>query len=234
MLVMLSNKHTKKACLLCDHSNHMARGVPTQDAVVRTALWLKMMKKFPNGNRLPDGNASGRLAPWPQVLIFPPPLHDWSEVIFWPMRDGNGERTFELGPIVTMGFKCQNTPIPCMPRKQTPGPSDTRWLEDLFREPSHANELPIPGPSQSSKPHEQVPTSCPTAPRLVIIIDDTPVSSPAPPPSPPLLPQRSLPTSFFPHSHNEAFQEFSNLKPTLMINQEIVHGSINGILLEYR
>ncbi|MBW0551964.1 hypothetical protein O181_091679 [Austropuccinia psidii MF-1] len=29
-------------------------------------------------------------------------LLDWSEVIIWPMKDGDGERTFKLGPIVTM------------------------------------------------------------------------------------------------------------------------------------
>ncbi|MBW0562146.1 hypothetical protein O181_101861, partial [Austropuccinia psidii MF-1] len=27
-----------------------ARGVPTQDALVRTPLWLAMMKVFPSGN----------------------------------------------------------------------------------------------------------------------------------------------------------------------------------------
>ncbi|MBW0524939.1 hypothetical protein O181_064654 [Austropuccinia psidii MF-1] len=29
-------------------------------------------------------------------------LLDQSEVIIWPMKDGNGERTFKLGPIITM------------------------------------------------------------------------------------------------------------------------------------
>ncbi|MBW0592866.1 hypothetical protein O181_132581 [Austropuccinia psidii MF-1] len=31
-------------------------------------------------------------------------LLDLSEVIIRPMKDGDGERTFELGPIVTMSF----------------------------------------------------------------------------------------------------------------------------------
>ncbi|MBW0548162.1 hypothetical protein O181_087877 [Austropuccinia psidii MF-1] len=76
-----------------------------------------MMKPYPsaNGNRdlkQAKGNDSGKLALSPQASICPPPLlghHpmvtsllDLSEVIIWPMKDGNGERTFELGPIVTM------------------------------------------------------------------------------------------------------------------------------------
>ncbi|MBW0480068.1 hypothetical protein O181_019783 [Austropuccinia psidii MF-1] len=57
---------------------------------------------------------------------------------------------------------------------------------------------------------------------------------------PPFLPCRSLPApretpaSSSPHSHNEAFQEFANLQLTLMIPQEIVHDSIQVILLENR
>ncbi|MBW0530529.1 hypothetical protein O181_070244, partial [Austropuccinia psidii MF-1] len=66
-----------------------------------------------------------------------------------------------------MGFKGQkqnplnppqkDSPVPSFPHKQTPqqptpGPSDTRWLEELFREP------PIPGPSPSSEPPEDVAT----------------------------------------------------------------------------
>ncbi|MBW0504274.1 hypothetical protein O181_043989 [Austropuccinia psidii MF-1] len=79
MLVMLANKPTKNACLLCDHSNHTARGNPVEDALMRTPLWLKMMKEFPSGNgcrdpKQADRNASGQLAPCPQVLICPPPL----------------------------------------------------------------------------------------------------------------------------------------------------------------
>ncbi|MBW0532483.1 hypothetical protein O181_072198 [Austropuccinia psidii MF-1] len=43
----------------------------------------------------------------------------------------------------------------------------------------------------------------------------------------------SLPVPSSPHSHDEAFQEFTNLRPTLMIPQAIVHESINKILLEH-
>ncbi|MBW0495675.1 hypothetical protein O181_035390 [Austropuccinia psidii MF-1] len=44
--------------------------------------------------------------------------------------------------------------MPCKqtPRQPTPGPSGTQWLEELFCKP------PIPGPSPSSKPPEDVPT----------------------------------------------------------------------------
>ncbi|MBW0512779.1 hypothetical protein O181_052494 [Austropuccinia psidii MF-1] len=36
-----------------------------------------------------------------------------------------------------------------------------------------------------------------------------------------------------PHSHNEAWQEFTNLRPTIMIPQAIVHKSTNQILLKH-
>ncbi|MBW0508273.1 hypothetical protein O181_047988 [Austropuccinia psidii MF-1] len=126
----------------------------------------------------------------------------------------------------------QDSPVQCMPLEQTPqqptaGLSGTQWLEDLIRKPSQHDEPPIPGPSPSSKPPEDVLTSCPATPRLVIIIDDMPVgsppsicpSTPVPPPSHchqesnRLLPP--VPSSS--HSYNEALQDFINLQPTLMI-----------------
>ncbi|MBW0481661.1 hypothetical protein O181_021376 [Austropuccinia psidii MF-1] len=83
----------------------------------------------------------------------------------------------------------QDSPIPSLPREQTPwkltpGPSGTQWSKDLFHskkpklnliftfdsseltlppflEPSQPNEPPIPGPSPSSRPHEDVPTCDP-------------------------------------------------------------------------
>ncbi|MBW0474694.1 hypothetical protein O181_014409 [Austropuccinia psidii MF-1] len=111
---MLANKHTRNAHSLSDPSNHAARGVPSKDALARTPLWLTMMKVFlsRNGHRDPkqaNGNHSGQLSLSPQVSIFPPPLlghHpmftsllDWSEVIIRWMKDGNGERTFEVWQI---------------------------------------------------------------------------------------------------------------------------------------
>ncbi|MBW0481607.1 hypothetical protein O181_021322 [Austropuccinia psidii MF-1] len=117
---MLSNKHTINAHLFSDPSNHTPRGVPNQDALTRTPLWSTMMKAFPRGNGCQDpkqaaGNDSGQLAQSPQVSICPPPLlghHPMvtsllhrREVIIRPIKDGDGERTFELGPIVTHGIQ---------------------------------------------------------------------------------------------------------------------------------
>ncbi|MBW0540340.1 hypothetical protein O181_080055 [Austropuccinia psidii MF-1] len=107
MLGMLANKHTRNAHLLCDLFNQVARGVPAQDALVRTPLLLIMMKAFPRSNGFKDPkqaerNNSGQLAWCPQVLICPPPLlghHlmvtsllNWSKVIIHLMKDGNGKR----------------------------------------------------------------------------------------------------------------------------------------------
>ncbi|MBW0511155.1 hypothetical protein O181_050870 [Austropuccinia psidii MF-1] len=183
---MLADKHKRNACLLSNPSDHTARGVPAQDALARTPLWSTMMKVFPSGNgprdpKQADGNDSGQLALSLQALICPPPLlghHsmitsplDGSKVIIRPMKDSNGKRTFELGPIVTHEQDPPNPPqqdspvqyMPCeqTPRQPTPGPSGTQWSEDLSREPSQHNEPPIPGPSSSSKPPEDVVTSEP-------------------------------------------------------------------------
>ncbi|MBW0533363.1 hypothetical protein O181_073078 [Austropuccinia psidii MF-1] len=141
-----------------------------------------------------------------------------SEVIFRLMKDGNGKRTFELGPIVTMSCHPwdskakvkqkqpnppqQDSPVPSLPRKQTPwqptpGPSGTQWSEDFFREPSQTNEPPIPGPSPSSKPHEDVPT-CEPEPEVALMQAmeepfDPPLVFPLHPLLPQFLPRRSLP-----------------------------------------
>ncbi|MBW0552618.1 hypothetical protein O181_092333 [Austropuccinia psidii MF-1] len=102
-------------------------------------------------------------------------LLDWSEVIIWAMKDGDGKRTFELGPIVTMS--CHpwnsnakvNSPVPSLPceqtlRKLTPGPSGTQCSEDLFcsKQPEFhlistldSSELTVPPfvePSQMDEP----------------------------------------------------------------------------------
>ncbi|MBW0535124.1 hypothetical protein O181_074839 [Austropuccinia psidii MF-1] len=120
MLVMLADKHTRNVCSLSTPSYHAARGVLTQNALVRTPLWLTMMKPYPSGNghrdpKQANRNDLGQLALSPQVLICPPPLlgHypmvtsllNRSEVTIRPMKDGNGKRTFELGPIVTNGIQ---------------------------------------------------------------------------------------------------------------------------------
>ncbi|MBW0498372.1 hypothetical protein O181_038087 [Austropuccinia psidii MF-1] len=208
-------------------------------------------------------NAPRQLAPCPQVLICPPPSDghftpspeqgdypanegwQWQEEIqAWaecpmschPLDSNTKGKQNRPNP------QQQDSPVPCMPCKQTPqpptpGPSGTQWLEDLFYEPSQHNESPIPGSSQPSEPHEDTltcgpepevapmqsmeePLACLATPDSVIISDNTPIGSP-PVPLPPLLPwflpQRSLPVPSSPHSHNVAWQEFTNLGLALMI-----------------
>ncbi|MBW0471420.1 hypothetical protein O181_011135 [Austropuccinia psidii MF-1] len=110
-------------------------------------------------------------------------LLDWRKVIIQLMKDGDGKRRFELGPIVTMSCHPwdsntkvkqnppnplqQDSPLPCTsykqaPQKPTPG---MQWLEDLFHKPSKHNEPPIPGPSQASEPHED-PLACEPEPEV--------------------------------------------------------------------
>ncbi|MBW0493302.1 hypothetical protein O181_033017 [Austropuccinia psidii MF-1] len=81
-------------------------------------------------------------------------LLDHRKVIIQPMKDGNGERTFELGLIGTMSChswysstktKPSESPIPHLTcektmQQPTPGLSSTQWLEDLF----HSKQKPIP------------------------------------------------------------------------------------------
>ncbi|MBW0533691.1 hypothetical protein O181_073406 [Austropuccinia psidii MF-1] len=157
-----------------------------QDALARTPLLSAMMKVFPSGNRhqdpkQADGNDPIQLALSLPVLICPPPLlghHpmvtslDWSKVIIRPMKDGNGKRTFELGPIVTMSChpwdstaQKQNPlnppqqdstvlhiPREQTPRQPTPGPSGTQWSEDLSHGKQPTLPSPFVGPSQHNKP----------------------------------------------------------------------------------
>ncbi|MBW0526465.1 hypothetical protein O181_066180 [Austropuccinia psidii MF-1] len=262
----------------------------TQDNLVRTPLLSTTMRSFPRGNEFPDpkladGNTSGQLALCPQVLICPfllqghhpmvTSLLDWSEVIIWPMKRGNGERKLELGLIVTMSChpwdsNAKNKPTKS-PATRDPGsfeltlPPNTmsHLLQARVHPPNHLRMFqpvrlnlrclntiiggtfcllifffycfPVPNfPSPLLQPSP----ACPATPCLFIIIDDTPIGSP--PPStptvvpateiPPIAPKNSTPSS--PHSHNGAHQEFINLKPTLLIPQEIFHDSINRILLE--
>ncbi|MBW0493512.1 hypothetical protein O181_033227 [Austropuccinia psidii MF-1] len=87
------------------------------------------------------------LAHYPMVTS----LLDQRKAIIRPMKDGDGKRTFELGPMVTMSCHPwdsnakpnqpnppqQYSTIPSLsnkqsPRQPTPGPSVTQWLEDIF------------------------------------------------------------------------------------------------------
>ncbi|MBW0543675.1 hypothetical protein O181_083390 [Austropuccinia psidii MF-1] len=262
MLVILSNKHTRNAFLLSNPSGHAARGVPAQDTLASTPLCSTMMKAFPSGKGGQDlkqagSNASTSLSLTPQVLIFPTPLlghHsmvtsllDWSEVIIQSMKDGNGKRTFELGPIVTIYSRLpieknplnplqEDTPIPRMTQEKnlqqpTPGLSGTRCSEDFFRIPSHEDKdltceaEPEEAPAQSM----EEPFAHRTTPPSVIIINDTPIGSPPPSTSavvtsleiPPIAAHNTTASSpaaqSSPQSEDEAQQEFTDLCPTLMI-----------------
>ncbi|MBW0561523.1 hypothetical protein O181_101238 [Austropuccinia psidii MF-1] len=128
---MLADKHTRNACLLSTPSNHVARGVLAQDALLKTPLCSTMMKPYPSTNGHRDlkqahGNNSGRLSPSPQALICPPPLlghHpmatsllDLSEVIIRPMKDGDGIGHSNMGRL----SPCLNKTPPIPPDKTLP------------------------------------------------------------------------------------------------------------------
>ncbi|MBW0466836.1 hypothetical protein O181_006551, partial [Austropuccinia psidii MF-1] len=171
-LVMLARKHTRNVFSLSAPSDHAARGVLTHDALARTPLWSTMMKPYPSthGHQDPkqaDGNDTRRLALSPQVSICPPPLlghHpmvtsllDLSKVIIRPMKDGDGKRTLELGPIVIMSChqwdsNAKTLPfLVCLASKPGNNPLQARVAPD---EPSRTKEPPIPGLSPSSQPPE--------------------------------------------------------------------------------
>ncbi|MBW0502981.1 hypothetical protein O181_042696 [Austropuccinia psidii MF-1] len=79
------------------------------------------------------------------------------------------------------------------------------------------------------------PSPLSPSPRVPPPSTPTPVPSPEIPPISPENPTASSsPVTSFPHSHDEICQEFTDLRPTLMIPQAIVHKSINQILLENR
>ncbi|MBW0473492.1 hypothetical protein O181_013207 [Austropuccinia psidii MF-1] len=132
-----------------------------------------------------------------------------------------------------------------------------------FVEPSQTNEPPIPGPSTSSEPHEDILTNEPEPEvaltqsmeepfrkskinffysyQLLLTFPSTISSSSH---STPLFhhhrryahripPPLSPSLHVPPHSHDEACQEFTNLQLTLMIPQAIIHKSINQILLKH-
>ncbi|MBW0539698.1 hypothetical protein O181_079413, partial [Austropuccinia psidii MF-1] len=138
---MLADKHTRNVCSLSAPYDHKARGVLAQDALARTPLWSTMMKRYPSANghwdlKKADRNDSTQLA-----LDYPADEGwQWKEDIrAW------ADRHHVLSP---MGLKRQkqnppntprqDSPVPSLPRKQTPrqptpGPSGTRWSEELFR-----------------------------------------------------------------------------------------------------
>ncbi|MBW0543011.1 hypothetical protein O181_082726 [Austropuccinia psidii MF-1] len=260
MLVMLANKHTRNACLLSDPSDHMARGAPDQDAV---------------DPKKADRNNSGQLSLSPPLLKHHPmvtSLLNWSEVIIWPIKDGNGKRTFKLGPILTMSChpwdsnaKNKTNQIPCnktlpflvclasklhgnqpqagvVPNgRRTYSVNTPKPISHLFlarvHPPNHMRTFQLaslnltclrrkPWRNLLLSPNVSSPFLQPSpahpAPPPIIIIDDMPIRSTLPPSTQPP-----------PHSHNEACQELTDLRPTLMTPQAIVHESINQILSEH-
>ncbi|MBW0556352.1 hypothetical protein O181_096067 [Austropuccinia psidii MF-1] len=166
MLVMLANKHTRNVCLLFPPSDHPERGVLAQDALARTLLWSTMMKPYPSANghwdpKQADGNNSGQLA------------LDYTANEGWRLREDIQAWADCHHVLSLMGFKRQkqnpsntpqqDSPVPSFPCEQTPpqptpGSSGTQWSEELFREPSRTKEPPIPGPSPSSQPPEDITT----------------------------------------------------------------------------
>ncbi|MBW0489278.1 hypothetical protein O181_028993 [Austropuccinia psidii MF-1] len=102
-----------------------------------------------------------------------------------------------------------------------------RWLaqspwRNLLVGPHYSSPLLCPSPARPAKPAS------------VIIINNTPIGSPLHSftRDPSHFPKN--PTTSSPQSHNEAWQEFTSLQPTLMIPQAIIHKSIDQILLEHR
>ncbi|MBW0538869.1 hypothetical protein O181_078584 [Austropuccinia psidii MF-1] len=88
-------------------------------------------------------------------------LLDRTKVIIQPMKEGNGKRTFKLGPIVTITkpTKSPSTRLTRLIYALQANPTATHsWPKDLSREPSQNDEQPIPGLSPSSEPADNVPT----------------------------------------------------------------------------
>ncbi|MBW0578188.1 hypothetical protein O181_117903 [Austropuccinia psidii MF-1] len=148
---MLADKHTRNVCSLSAPSDHESRGFLAQDTLARTPLWLTMMKQYPSANghqdlKQADGNNSGRLALSPQALICPPPL---------------------LGhhPMVTSLLDLSELII--WPMKEDDG-KRTFKMGFKRQKPSQTKEPPIPGPSPSSKPPEDVLT-CEPEPEVALV-----------------------------------------------------------------
>ncbi|MBW0479165.1 hypothetical protein O181_018880 [Austropuccinia psidii MF-1] len=191
----------------------------------------------------------------PQMVTL---LLDQSKVIIQPMKDGDGKKTLELGPIVTMSCypwnsnaKNKNHQIPhdkthpfliCLASKLRGNPLQARVAPNGQRTYSVNNEPPILGPSQPSKP-QQGALTCEPEPEVAPTQSmEEPFGCRSGYPclhnnhrqyTRWLLPRRSLPVPSSPHSHDDACQEFTGLQPTLMIPQAIFHDSIQGILLEH-
>ncbi|MBW0492972.1 hypothetical protein O181_032687 [Austropuccinia psidii MF-1] len=217
MLVMLSEKNTRNACLFCDPSNHTARGVPAQDALVRTPLWLTMMKAFPSGNghrdpKQADGNDSGQLVPCPQVSICPPsdghstPWPQKSDYLAnegWQWREDIPAWANCHHVLSPIGLKSQKPHEDASTREPEPEVALMKLMEEpLGKSPNHffhSSQLfltpPLPISSLSHytclhNHHQQYACWIP------------PPSTPTP---------EIPPIASSPHSHNESQQELTDL-----------------------
>ncbi|MBW0513817.1 hypothetical protein O181_053532 [Austropuccinia psidii MF-1] len=228
---MLADKHIRKVRSLSAPSDHAAREVLTQDALARTPLWSTMIKPYlsTNGhqeqfrtispNKTPRQDSPVPSLPHEQTLRQPTPGPSgtqWSEELF---REPS---------------QTKEPPIP------GPSPSSQPPEDDTTPQPEpEDNTTPQPEPEVPPMQSTEEPFACPATPHSKIIIDDMPVGSSLPlphlpilfprfPPSSPENPNTSSSLVQSPsHSHYEARQEFTNLRPTLMIPQAIVHESIN-------
>ncbi|MBW0565605.1 hypothetical protein O181_105320 [Austropuccinia psidii MF-1] len=169
MLVMLADKHTRNVCFLSAPCDHAARGVLAQDALATTPLWPPSNCHFTPQPEQSDYLANegwqwqGDIQAWAdrhQVLL-PMGFKCQSKFSFSSLSHFSSRNNTDFFPLLMERNPPdpprQDSPIPSLPRKQTlrqptPGPSGTRWSEELFREP------PIPGPSPSSQPPDDVPT----------------------------------------------------------------------------
>ncbi|MBW0537246.1 hypothetical protein O181_076961 [Austropuccinia psidii MF-1] len=165
----------------------------------------------------------------------------------------NGERTFKLGPIVTHGIQMPKTKPTESPQQDSPVPQPSRHDEPpipgssptskppediLTREP----EPELPPMQSTEEPFGKSsllflysyqlfltpPLTISSLSRYSLLCNHHQQYARWIPPS-----ASKNPTTTSPHSHNDARQEFTNLQPSLMIPQAIVHKSINQILLEH-
>ncbi|MBW0511050.1 hypothetical protein O181_050765 [Austropuccinia psidii MF-1] len=160
-------------------------------------------------------------------------LLDWSKVIIQPIKDGNGKRTFGLGPIVTTychpwdsNAKNKTHQIPpnkthpfhiCLPSKPHGNPLQAEVAPD---EPPQHNEPPIPGPSPSSEPPEDIPT-CEPEPEVALMHS---TEDPFVPPRNPWVPSS-------PHSHNDPCQDFTDFDDSSSHCPPINQPNLVGALL---
>ncbi|MBW0530850.1 hypothetical protein O181_070565 [Austropuccinia psidii MF-1] len=124
---------TRNVHSLSAPSDHASRGVLSQDALARTPLWSRMMKPYPSANGHWDPKQADR--------------NDSRRLALSPQN-----KTHQIPPDKTLPF------LGCLTSKPRGNPLQARVAPD---EPSQTKEPPIPGPSPSSQPPEDVTTRKP-------------------------------------------------------------------------